>query len=209
MLAVWERARAAPAPERAIAVLAAADPGTPRGALLELPVGERDRRLLAVRAASFSSPLLATCECPACEIQLELDLTELPVPPAGPPDPGVRPVDTRALLAAAEAGSPERAREILADHCGGGQELAPEALEARLEAIDPAADLRVALRCPGCAAEWDQPVEPDRLLWEEIAHAAKRLLGEVDELARAYGWSEAQILGLSPQRRRSYLELAA
>jgi hypothetical protein len=31
---------------------------------------------------------------------------------------------------------------------------------------------------------------------------------EVDALARAYGWREADILALSPARRAAYLELA-
>ena len=36
-----------------------------------------------------------------------------------------------------------------------------------------------------------------------------RILREVHTLAAAYGWSEAEILALSPARRRVYLELAA
>ena len=36
---------------------------------------------------------------------------------------------------------------------------------------------------------------------------AKRLLMDVHLLARAYGWSEAEVLALSPARRRFYLEM--
>jgi len=36
---------------------------------------------------------------------------------------------------------------------------------------------------------------------------AQRILADVNVLARAYGWSEREILSLSPTRRRHYLEL--
>ena len=39
--------------------------------------------------------------------------------------------------------------------------------------------------------------------------AAKRLLGEVHQLARAYGWPEATILAMSSRRRHFYLELVS
>jgi hypothetical protein len=37
---------------------------------------------------------------------------------------------------------------------------------------------------------------------------ARALLAEVHSLARAYGWTEPEILALSPQRRAAYLEMA-
>ena len=43
--------------------------------------------------------------------------------------------------------------------------------------------------------------------WREIQSAARRVVLEVDALARAYGWSEAAILGMSSARRNLYLEL--
>jgi len=49
--------------------------------------------------------------------------------------------------------------------------------------------------------------EQNIFFWAELAAEAKRLLREVDALARAYGWREADILALSSQRRHAYLEL--
>ncbi len=37
--------------------------------------------------------------------------------------------------------------------------------------------------------------------------AAEQSLVEVDALARAYGWTEAEIMQLSPTRRAAYLQL--
>jgi hypothetical protein len=44
-------------------------------------------------------------------------------------------------------------------------------------------------------------------VWAEIESEARRLLLEVDVLARRYGWSERDILDMSPIRRYQYLEL--
>jgi hypothetical protein len=37
---------------------------------------------------------------------------------------------------------------------------------------------------------------------------ARRLLYDVHALASAYGWSEDEVLAVSPARRRCYLEMA-
>ena len=46
-------------------------------------------------------------------------------------------------------------------------------------------------------------------LWNDVDRWARALFGTVDTLARAYGWREADVLALSPRRRRVYLNLAA
>jgi hypothetical protein len=43
--------------------------------------------------------------------------------------------------------------------------------------------------------------------WKEIDHWVKHLLLDVHVLAKAYGWSENDILEISPWRRRIYLEM--
>jgi hypothetical protein len=43
--------------------------------------------------------------------------------------------------------------------------------------------------------------------WREIQSAARRIVLEVDALARSYGWSEAEILNMTPARRQLYLEM--
>ena len=40
-------------------------------------------------------------------------------------------------------------------------------------------------------------------------HWAGRMLLDIHALARAYGWSESDILALPPRRRQAYLELVA
>jgi hypothetical protein len=98
---------------------------------------------------------------------------------------------------------------------GGEEETAglPAAVVAaiveRMTAADPQADTRLALSCPGCHGEWQAVFDIATYLVAEIDELVGHLLREVHGLARAYGWREADILAMTPTRRRAYLELAA
>jgi hypothetical protein len=83
-----------------------------------------------------------------------------------------------------------------------------EALAAKLTEIDPAAEITLSATCPHCGASCDTPFDPAGFLLSEIVAYTDRLVDEVDQLARIYGWSEADILSLGPRRRRRYLELS-
>src|SRR5262249_11248813 len=92
------------------------------------------------------------------------------------------------------------------------QELPPflrEELSTRMAALDPQADLLLALECPACGHGWQADLDVGAFVLAEIDAHAARLLGEVHGLARAYGWSAADILALRPARRRRHLQLAS
>src|SRR5438309_1235377 len=59
-----------------------------------------------------------------------------------------------------------------------------------------------------CAHVWQAPIAPARFFLSEVDAWARRTLHEVHQLAWSYGWSEAQIVALSPRRRQYYLELS-
>jgi hypothetical protein len=89
-------------------------------------------------------------------------------------------------------------------------QLPPEVLEAvgeRMGEADPQGDLRLALNCPACGHAWQEAFDIGQFLWGELNAWAARTLGEVHRLAKAYGWHEADILSMSPQRRQMYLEM--
>ena len=44
-------------------------------------------------------------------------------------------------------------------------------------------------------------------LWAEVQRAAELSLIEIDTLARAYGWSEDEVMRLAPMRRAAYLQI--
>jgi hypothetical protein len=234
VLGIWEHGLGQSPARRALALLAAADPAVPAATLAGQTVGERDAALLDLRERAFGTQLMLVGACPACGERLEaaIDLAALRVREEAPPPElvvesqswrlVVRPPLAADLVAIEAAVDIEAARQVLLDRCVleaavGGVAVAPDALPAeavaaaaeRLAEADPQADLRVALRCPACGEAWEDPFDPCAFLWRELDARAQRLLRDVHELARAYGWSEAEVLAVSPSRRRHYLELAA
>jgi hypothetical protein len=83
-----------------------------------------------------------------------------------------------------------------------------EAVEQKMTVLDPQAEVRFALSCPSCGHTWAALFDIAAFFWSELSTLARRLMREVDVLARAYGWRESEILSLSPIRRQAYLELA-
>ena len=89
-------------------------------------------------------------------------------------------------------------------------ELPAEVVEAvveRMAQADPQADVQLDLACPSCAHRWLAPFDIVSFFWSELGDWALRTLRQVHLLARAYGWSQADILALSPWRRQHYIEM--
>jgi hypothetical protein len=84
-----------------------------------------------------------------------------------------------------------------------------EAISAAMLEADPQAETILHLTCPACGHEWDLLFDVVDFFWREISAQAQRLLREIDALARAYGWTEREILNLPAQRRQTYLEMLA
>lgn len=81
------------------------------------------------------------------------------------------------------------------------------AVAEHMAEADPQADTRLALRCPECHHTWSATFDIATYLIKEIQRYVKHLLEEVHHLARAYGWREADILAMTPMRRRAYLQM--
>ena len=86
-------------------------------------------------------------------------------------------------------------------------ETAIAALAEYMTQYDPQADVQLNLSCPACSQSWAVMFDVVSFFWSEICVQAKRLLREVHTLARAYGWREVDILGMSTARRQFYLEM--
>lgn len=233
LLSVWERGQRESPLRRALALLAPVFPGDSAPTLARLPLGERDRLLLQLRKLTLGSKLSAIVRCPTCSGELRADLSTDDLCSSAPqegtaPDTassgGERPVQARLpttldLEAAAAAADPAIARDLLIARCLATADDAavtePAAISPRLAAAaaqaiavaDPATDIELAFRCPGCGHHWEEPFDIAEFFWIELQACARRLLGEIHEIAGAYGWSEAEILALSPARRASYIEL--
>ena len=295
ILAVWETGRPQHALDRALTVLAAARPEASRAALADLPIGERDARLLRMRRLVFGTEAEGFAECPNCaeRVEFPLDLAALTPPPEGRASarPANAPAEytaetngvtlrfrmptSRDLVEAVTAPNSSEALRTLVARCvlrpnepplscdlkprkgrgtsvsgsdetshdldpqGPGPtnfdldpaspnarsfgalrqpqddnpgELPAETVEALSRAMieaEPEAEIILRLTCPACGHEWDLLFDIAEFFWREISAQAQRLLREIDTLARAYGWTEAEILNLPAQRRQTYLEMLA
>src|ERR1700761_6405499 len=121
LLRAWECSRELPEQQAALALLELAEPERPAGEWARLPLGERDARLLELRAATLGRRMEGFAVCPECGVQHELavDARELakglnaPAPAAKSKGIPMRPTNTLDLLASAAAGSVEDAQAIL------------------------------------------------------------------------------------------------
>lgn len=81
------------------------------------------------------------------------------------------------------------------------------ALGDKMIEADPLAEILVSFECPVCRAKREQALDLPAFLWAELEAFAKRMLHEIHILARAYGWSESQVLSLSDSRRAIYVQM--
>jgi uncharacterized protein (UPF0212 family) len=230
ILACWEASRPQHDLDRALTLLAAADPELSRDELAELPLGERDTRLLRLRTAVLGSDAAGYAACPGCGQAVEFSFDTAAVTPARTPASRAsgahtltvaghriryRLPNSRDLAVAAAATDAADglqrvlARCIISTPDANARQLSPAVVEALSHAMseaDPQAEITLALDCPGCGQHWDALFDVAAFFWNELAAQARRLLREIDVIARAYGWSEREILGLSARRRQSYLE---
>jgi hypothetical protein len=227
VLSAWERGLHAHPVDRALVMLAAAFPGAATDDLASLSVGERDARLLAVREETFGPRLESLAQCPACGERLEFALSttdlkvDLPDPPPllevhlGEERLAFRLPNSYDLAAVAHCADPNEARLLLARRCLLDADLsqlpsgAIEDLSSKVAACDPQSDILLDLACPSCGHAWQVVFDIGPFLWEEVSGEALRLVQEVHTLARVYGWSEADILSMSPARRRLYVDLVS
>jgi hypothetical protein len=234
VLQIWEQGQGLHPLDRALGLLAVANPTTPWEQLARLPIGQRDALLLTLRQDMLGSRLAGYAECPACSERLELgiDSRQILAGQEWPKTPDAaaqsvevdsfhisfRLLDSFDLAAIATSQDVAAARKTLIQRsvldirCNGEPVAAlPSDMETRVsEALiqaDPLADLQFDLSCPACGHLWQLAFDITAFFWAEINNLAKRLLYEIHTLAHAYGWREADILAMSPARRQTYLDL--
>ena len=219
LLTAWEQAAAQPPVGRGSILLAAAYPDRAADAWANSPLGLRDSALLRLYEGIFGSTLETTGHCPVCQERLEVRFRPADITaPYASPDvieqeiQGV-PVrfrapsqaDVAAALAAADG------RQVLIERCVEAAHALPAAVideaVAAMAALDPQADVQVAVSCPGCGSEREFGFDIAAYVWSELEDWAHRMMEEIHILARAYHWREQDILEMSAHRRRMYLDL--
>lgn len=81
-------------------------------------------------------------------------------------------------------------------------------LEDAIRRLDPSIETILQLTCPSCGHETAVLLDFGAYLLAELA-GGETIYHQVDRIARAYHWSEADILRLPLPRRRRYLRLLA
>jgi hypothetical protein len=235
LLETWDHGFGQSPTRRALTLLHAACRETTPEQLAKLSIGQRDARLLALRELTFGRQLTSLASCPGCGERLELEALTSDLSARADLESAddlslvvdryeirFRLPTSLDLIAISEAPERNSARASLLARCiysarfdGSEMDAAGlppnviEAIAARMSEADPQADCRLALRCPACDREWQSQFDIASYFWAEINAWTTRILNEVHILASAYGWSEADILGMSARRRQLYLNLVS
>lgn len=233
LLNIWERGRNKGLVEQGLILLAEACPGASLKALAEIPIGRRDAAIFRLREKTFGPWIAGFSTCPVCDEQLELTIRveDILYEETGNSHQAML-LDfldyevhfslpcSRDLFAAVATGSLDAAYHSLIENCiqtayyqkqrTSAHDLPADVIQAMADEmvkVDPQADVQMKIICLSCGHQWQQTFDIIWFFWKEIDSWAHRILSEVDALARAYGWSEADILSLSPWRRQCYLEI--
>jgi hypothetical protein len=202
--------------------------------ILQLTAGDRERLLLAISARLLGPELDLVTPCPSCRDLAEVPVRFgdlIASRPASAPDrielqtgdgqwtARCRP-PAGADLERAVHGGPDAARMLIVGCLielidPAGNRVAAGALPAECEArvasaladLDPAAECRVEIECPSCAEKIEALIDGFTILRTGLG-GAQQLYDDVYRMARAYHWSEAEILSLPLKRRRHYLAIA-
>lgn len=75
--------------------------------------------------------------------------------------------------------------------------------------LDPQAEIKLNLVCPGCGAAFLLLFDSADYFFRELTARREELYREVHHLAFHYHWSESEILSMTRQKRRLYLTLLA
>jgi hypothetical protein len=234
LLDVWEEGLVQRPLDRVLTLLTRAQPELPAADIASLPLGKLNDRLLELHRLTFGNQLDGTASCPHCgdRHEFHIEVSALQASQSG--NPGTCPVviesgGTRVearlptledLVAIARCQATEDARRELITRCvrvaiQEGSPLQADALPSglvdqvarQLADADPGAEILLRLECRACGEPWTSPLDPGEFIWSELSGEAHRLLHDVHTLARAYGWSESDILRLGPGRRQAYLDL--
>jgi len=224
LLELWEAGLARHPIDRSLLLCAWARPDIAPERFADLPLGAVNAGLLKLRAALFGARPMLQSVCAHCgetlEIPFAIDalLADTSAPESADEvtvgDYRFRLPASRDLARLAGQLDPEAAALELLEACcvarpdGAGLEagLLDEA-GARLEAADPLADLSLSVTCAVCGGTTEVALDAGTLLWDDLQSRARALLAQVHALAGAYGWTEAEVLALSPRRRMAYLDL--
>lgn len=194
----------------------------------QLTAADRDRVLAAVYTTTFGDQVESTVECSECREPFDLNFNLMDFiasQDASIDRAAVSPDGDGVFLAGgklkfrlptgedecavigltAEAAVRELGRRCLLE---GDPDQDLSDLEAAMEGAGPTLNAELEAVCPECNAAQTISFDLQEFVLQRLLNEQKRLTGEVDALARLYGWSLGEILDLPRTQRRRYVELA-
>ena len=229
LLTIWENGAGQSLLNRHLSLLATAC-SIPFSEAAQFSIGERDLRLLLLREWHFGHQLINVATCPKCNQKVEWEMTthQLHLQESRPEPNLVLSLESQGYIinyrlpnsADMMLLSQFSHRHDLVKNCitsingqegkMGLSELTNEVfqeLDQQMAKSDPQANIAFDLTCPACQYQWLSFFDIMNYFWAEIDRWAKRSFQEIYLLARGFGWSEEEILALSPQRRQTYLNM--
>jgi hypothetical protein len=232
LLNVWDSGFGASHAERALLLLETLRPEQ-ASQFAAMPLGWVTAQLLQLHVRLMGPALACVGTCPRCEASVECEigidqittLAECPASATGILEIRQESYRVEYRLPTCEdllvlSGDTQTAALTLAHrlilnvtHAGAvlePAELPPElsaAVEAAVLENDPLVQMELQLVCPTCGYRWTEALEIVDFVWREVSVLAQQLLADVARLAYAFGWKESDILAMSHQRRRRYLEM--
>jgi len=218
LIRIFEAGETGGAAAKADALLAALCPELDGKARGEISLGDRDRLFWSFKTEWFSrgTQMLAKVKCQSCEEWNSLDLGADFVLPAKTSD------EVKVTFAGEDWNLRLPAQADLSQVTPDGfpyDRLNPQApwddpefrdaAEAAIEAADPAIDVVIDVQCPECGATTPCAFDALSFLWSDVEARALRVFSDIATLARAFGWSESETLGLTARRRARYVEMVS
>ncbi len=229
LLTIWETGIHQTLLDRQLTLLATAC-AIPLTEAARLSIGERDIRLLLLRERYFGTTMAIVSTCPKCGEKVEWEMNthqlHLQEPVSDPPpvfmlastgrQVGYRLPNSADMKLVSQfkhhydllklcivsidgkqfsTEDPELPDQVFAD------------LDLHMAQTDPQANIHFDLICPACQHQWVSFFDIMSYLWVEVDRWARRTFQEIYLLARGLGWSEQEILALSPARRQTYLNM--
>ena len=231
-LALWERGQTLHPLDQGLLAVHTAFPETRREAVADWPLGRRNRALAELRCACFGRWLRGWTACEQCGEKLEFEVDGEALAASGAVNSeqlvqvegmdfrlptsrdlariaGEHDTSAAALRLVEQCAVSSSSEEVANDRVETRQwtEAEVEVIGERMAQADPLAEILLHFDCPACSYAFDLCLDLAAFLWSELEGRAKRVLRDVHTLASAYGWSEAEILSLSPVRRDFYLRM--
>jgi hypothetical protein len=232
LLEVWEDALRLTPSARPVALLSLALPAANAEQLAKLPLGVRDAHLLRLRRVLFGDSMDCLTGCPFCNGELEFAVSAgallQQADDTGAREHWLEGPDHRVHFRTPNSADliklsrldlkPDGYQEEIVARCvidvqgpAGSVEPATlpqdmvDLLADEMERRDPLAMIWLDLGCAQCGHVWQSLFDVASLVWADVDRWARAFLHQVHLLARAYGWTERDVLQLSGPRREHYL----